>query len=139
MLIWFLPIFLIFLMIGLPVFFVLLPQIACPIVFLALPMIMTQSDGMYVKRFAPGNMPPARPMQFSMSQLVRVTIVMAILFALGQFGPSNRRDALISNLGESGKLLAGVGVVVVSLTCGDGTYRVQIHLFGEKFITHVLQ
>jgi len=97
---------------------VLLPQIVCPIAILSFPLIMSQSDGLHLRRFTPESMPPARPLQFSMWQLIRLTLVMAILFSLAQFGPRDRRELVNANLGEIGAVLSVIGVVVVGITCG---------------------
>ncbi len=101
----------------LPVLLIMLPLVACPIVVLSLPLLMTQADGLQLKRFRPETMPLPRPMQFSLSQLVRMTFVITVLFALGQFVPP-RREMYVSEFGELGNILTAIGTVIVGLACG---------------------
>jgi hypothetical protein len=101
----------------LPVLLIMLPLVACPIAALSLPLLMTQADGLQLRRFRPETMPLPRPMQFSLSHLVRMTFVITVLFALGQFGPS-RQELYASRLGELGNVLTAIGTVIVGLACG---------------------
>ncbi len=98
--------------------FLLVPAVPCVAFLFSLPLLTTQSGGMRLKRFARDNMPVARPLQFSMGYMVRITVVIAVLFALGQFGSQQRREHTATRLGEFGEVLAVFGVAIAAMSCG---------------------
>ena len=103
-------------LVCLPLLFLVFPAVVCPILVFVLPLVFTQSDGLRLTRFAPADLPPPRTLQFSMSQLMRLTIVVIVLFALGQFGPG-QRELYAAKLAEFGSMLTVIGIVVVGLAC----------------------
>ena len=93
-----------------------------PVVVLALPLVLARGKGMRVRWFSSENTPPFRPLQFSMSQIMGVMSVMALLFALGQLSPANGthdasgRDVLETTFAVIGTVVVGLACVAVVLT-----------------------
>ncbi len=112
-------------LVCLPLLFLVFPGVVCPILVFVLPLVFTQSDGLRLTRFTPADLPPPRTLQFSMIQLMRVTIVVIVLFALGQFGPG-QREVYAARLGEFGNVLTVIGVVVVGLACAGTVVTIPV-------------
>ena len=84
----------------------------CAIAALALPIMVARGEGMRVERFRPGSLPVPRPFQFSVSQLLKATVLVAIVFALGQF--ASHGDAPHTDFGP---VLAMISLIVFWGVC----------------------
>lgn len=98
------------------VIFAMIACIAGPSVLFALPLAFARIEGMRVVRFQAGELPTLRPMQYSMSYLLRLTFVIALLFGGAQLsrnaGPGGPID-----LGGLEIPLSLMSTLVVGLTC----------------------
>lgn len=83
-------------LVCLPLLFLVFPGVVCPILVFVLPLVFTQSDGLRLTRFTPAELPPPRTLQFSMSHLMRLMIVVVVLVTLARLHRLGYRAVWIS-------------------------------------------